>query len=156
MGNQVSMVSSAKLSSALSYSRRQALAPQLQPRHARGQASPPSKAHSGGELAPFDLLPDELIELVFTHLRGDDLARASCVDRRFERLASDDDELWLRALRRDFGAAFTPPPGARVPKGDGKLQYAACRETFRATVRGRLGGDVVSTNEVRVGMRVYG
>jgi hypothetical protein len=153
MGNQVSMVPSTK-SSSLSYSRRHALALQLHPRHAR-PSTPPVKAHSGS--APFDYLPDELVVLIFTHLPGDDLARVSCIDHRFARLANDDDELWLGALRRDFGAAFAPPPDVHVPKGDGKLQYATCRETFRAIVRGRLGGDgQIPSNDVRVGMRVFG
>jgi len=84
----------------------------------------------------FEVLPDELVELVLDALHGDDLARCECACKRLRDLAGDD-QRWLRALARDFGESFAPPVGASFPKGAMKLQYAKCRETLRAIVRGR-------------------
>jgi hypothetical protein len=83
-----------------------------------------------------EVLPDELVELVLDALHGDDLARCECACKRLRELAGND-QRWLRALARDFGASFAPPVGASFPRGAMKLQYAKCRETLRAIVRGR-------------------
>lgn len=85
----------------------------------------------------FEVLPDELVELVLDKLHGDDLARCECACKRLRELAAGNDQRWLRALTRDFGDSFAPPVGASFPKGAMKLQYAKCRETLRAIVRGR-------------------
>lgn len=84
----------------------------------------------------FEVLPDELVELVLDALHGDDLARCECSCKRLRELAGNDQQ-WLRALARDFGPSFAPAVGASFPRGAMKLQYAKCRETLRAIVRGR-------------------
>ena len=160
MGSLVSTTSSSATPAAPARSRHNALALQLHPRHARNHHVPDPRASNASERAnaraSFDALPDELVEVIIGLLPGDNLAVASCVERRIRRLAANDD-LWLGALRRDFGAAFAPPPGARVPRGRMKLIYADCRATFRAIVRGRANESKgrFPTPDISVGVRVY-
>ena len=108
--------------------------------------------------SPVDDLPDELVELVLDCLHGRDLARAECVSVRLRRLCErDGDARWSRALARDFGDAFAPPPERRrsLPSGAMKREYRCAAETLRAIALGRAGAGF-ERPRTAVGTRIYG